>query len=258
MTSTFEAVRNACSRELWSRGIELVRADAVVGERAESDEIAVRVATKGGMIARNVRLFLDDAQWECTCGAPVCEHAAAAVIALKRAADEGRTLPLPTHTSGTIAYRFRPGPGGLAIDRGIRVGDAFQPFEATLAALSSGKVPAPPFTARQADLAAELALGTHRRGPVPRAIVAKLLRALSGCEDVSLNATKVATSASPVGPRVAVEDQGDGFRIVLEDDPAISEVFANGIARCGATLQPISEPKLTGRELHEFSTGRHF
>jgi superfamily II DNA or RNA helicase len=258
VTSTFEAVRKACSPQLWSRGIELVRADAVIGERAEADEVAVRVATRGGMIARNVRLFLDDAQWECTCGAAACEHAAAAVIALKRAHDEGRSLPTPAHGNGTIAYRFLRGPGGLALERGVAVGDAFHPFEATLAALSSGRVPGPPFTARQDDLAAELALGTHRRGPVPRAIVAKLLRALASSHEVALDGIPVRTSSNPVGPRVAVEDQGDGFRVLLEDDPAISEVFRNGIALCGDELRPSADPKLTGRELHEFAAGRHF
>jgi superfamily II DNA or RNA helicase len=258
VTSTFEAVRKACSPQLWSRGIELVRAEAVIGERAEADEVAVRVATKGGMIARNVRLFLEDAQWECTCGAAACEHAAAAVIALKRAHDEGRALPSQKAGTGTIAYRFLRGQGGLALERGVRVGDAFHPFEATLAALSSGRVPAPPFTARQDDLAAELALGTHRRGPVPRAIVGKLLRALAGCEDVALDGAPVRTSPTRVGPRVAVTDQGDGFRVALEDDPEISEVFHNGIARCGDTLRPAADPKLTGRELHEFAAGRHF
>jgi superfamily II DNA or RNA helicase len=258
VTSTFEAVRKACSPQLWSRGIELVRAEAVVGERAEADEVAVRVATKGGMIARNVRLFLDDAQWECTCGAEVCEHAAAAVIALKRAHEEGRELPAAAHGTGTIAYRFLRGSGGLSLERGVRVGETFHPFEATLAALSSGRVPAPPFTARQADLSAELALGTHRRGPVPRAIVDKLLRALTGCEDVTLDGAPVRASSTAVGPRVAVDDQGDGFRVVLEDDPDIREAFRNGIALCGDSLRPIAEPKLTGRELHEFSVGRHF
>ena len=258
MTSTFEAVRKACSPQLWSRGIELVRADAVIGERAEPDEIAVRVATKGGMIARNVRLFLDDAQWDCTCGAPVCEHAAAAVIALKRAHDLGSELPTQRVGSGTVAYRFERGPGGLELCRGIRVGAAFHPFEATLAALSSGRVPAPAFTARQDDLAVELALGTHRRGPVPRAIVAKLLRALAGCDDVALDDAPVKTSPTLVGPRVAVTEQGDGFRVALEDDPEISEIFKNGIVRCGATLRPAQEPKLTGKEQHEFAAGRHF
>jgi hypothetical protein len=258
VTSTFEAVRKACSPQLWSRGIELVRAEAVVGERAEPDEIAVRVSTKGGMIARNVRLFLDDAQWECTCGAAVCEHAAAAVIALKRAHDLGSELPTHKVGSGTIAYRFERVPGGLALLRGIRAGDALHPFEATLAALSSGRVPAPPFTARQDDLAVELALGTHRRGPVPRAIVAKLLRALAGCDDISLDGAPVRAASAPVGARVAVTEQGDGFRVALEDDPEISEVFGNGIARCGATLRPTQEPKLTGKEQHEFLEGRHF
>jgi superfamily II DNA or RNA helicase len=256
--ATFEAVRRACSPVLWSRGVELVRSDAVVGERSDADELAVRVATRGGMIARTVRLFVDDAQWECSCGAPVCEHAAAAVIAVKRAQDEGRPLASRAEAMGAVAYRFSRAPDGLALTRGIQVGAAFHPFEATLAALSSGRVPAPPFTARQDDLAAELALGTHRRGAVPRAIVAKLLRALARCDGVTLDGVPVTTSSVPVGPRVAVEDQGDGFRAVLEDDPDVTEVFRNGIALCGAALRPVAEPKLTGREHHELSAGRHF
>jgi hypothetical protein len=258
VTSTFEAVRKACSPQLWSRGIELVRAEAVIGERADADEVAVRVATRGGMIARSVRLFLDDAQWECTCGAAVCEHAAAAVIAVKRAHDEGRALPTPTHGSGTIAYRFLRGAGGLAVERGVQGRRCVPRVRGDARGALVGRVPGPPFTARQADLTAELALSTHRRGPVPRAIVDKLMRALSGCDDVALDGVPVRTSADPVGPRVAVEDQGDGFRVVLEDDPEISEVFQNGITRCGDTLRPSADPKLTGKELHEFSAGRHF
>ncbi len=258
MDTTFEAVRKACSPQLWSRGVELVRSEAVASEAADPGEAAVRVSTKGGMIARTVRLFLDDAEWECTCGAPACEHAAAAVIALKRAQDEGRPLPTQAESMGVVAYRFERGAGGLALDRGIRVGGTFHPFEATLAALSAHRVPAPPFTARQDDLAAELALGTHRRGPLPRAIVSKLLAALSRSDEVRLDEDPIRTSSAPVGPRVGIDDQGDGFRVVLEDDPAITEVFPNGIARCDGTLRPWTEPKLTGREHHEFSAGRHF
>jgi superfamily II DNA or RNA helicase len=258
VSSVFESVRNACSTQLWSRGIELVRADAVVGERSEAHEVVVRVATKRGMIARNVTLFLDDGQWECTCGAAACEHAAAAVIAWKRAKDGGRELPTSHETTGTIAYRFHREPNGLGITRGIQASDSFHRFEATLAALSSGRVPGPPFTARQEDLAAELALGTHRRGPIPRASVAKLLRALQGSDAVTLDGRPVVTSSTPVGPRVAIEDQGDGFRVAIEDDPEVREVFGNGIALCGDTLRPTVEPKLTGREMHDLAGGRTF
>src|SRR5262245_3756366 len=121
MEKAFAAVRAACSPAVWSRGIELVRAGAVVGEQAGEDEARLRVATKGGMIARTVVLFLDDGDWECTCGARPCEHAAAAVIALKRARDEGRDLPAPAHPTGSIAYRFHRGAGGLALTRGVRL-----------------------------------------------------------------------------------------------------------------------------------------
>ena len=258
MSSVFESVRGACSPQIWSRGIELVRSDAVAGEKSDGEAVVVRVATKGGMIARNVTLFVDDGQWECSCGAPVCEHAAAAAIAWKRANDAGRELPTARDTTGTIAYRFSRGPGGLGLERGIRIGETFHPFEATLAALSSGRVPAPRFTARQEDLAAELALGTHRRGPIPRASVAKLLRALQGSDELTLDGVPVTTSHAPVGPRVVIEDQSDGFRVALEDDPELSEVFANGVGRCGAMLRPLVEPKLTGREIHELTPGRHF
>jgi len=98
-------------------------------------------------------------------------------------------------------------------------------------------VPGPPFTARQEDLAAELALGHAPTGTGPRASVAKLLKALQACDTVTLDDRPISTSQTPVGPRIAVEDQGDGFRVAIEDDPEVSEVFANGIALCGDTLR---------------------
>jgi len=257
LTPTFAAVRTACSPAVWSRGIELVRAGAVVGEQSGADEARLRVATKGGMIARTVVLFLDDGDWECTCGARPCEHAAAAVIALKRAREEGRELPAPARPTGSIAYAFRRGPGGLALTRGVRLGESVVPFETTLSALSANP-DAPTFTARQDDLAVELALSGHRRGAVPKAIVARLLRAMAALPDVELDGKPVRTSPDPVGPRVVVTEQADGFRLVLEDDPGLTEAFSNGVALCGETLRPVAELRLTGRELHELPGGKHY
>ena len=254
----FEGVRKACAPAVWSRGIELVRAEAVIGERADASEAVLRISTKGGMIARTVTLFLEDGAWECTCGAAACSQAVAAVIALKRANESGLALPSPSGPVGTIAYRFLRVPGGLAIERGVRTGEGFHAFETTLAAMAAGRGHGPAFTARQEDLAAELALGTHRRGAIPRAIAGKLLKALAGCEDVALDGRAVRTSPVPIGPRVVVADQGDGFRVSLEDDPEIDEVFGGGIALCRGMLRPLSEAKLTGRELHELPGGKHY
>ncbi len=99
MTDTFqalfEAVRAACSPGAWSRGVELTRASAVIGERGGEDEVVFRVSIRGGMISHTVRLFPEEADWECQCGSheDACEHAAAAVIAWRRAREEGSDLP---------------------------------------------------------------------------------------------------------------------------------------------------------------------
>ena len=44
----FEAVRSACSSATWSSGVQLVRAEAVHIEQKDTDEIQLRVATRGG------------------------------------------------------------------------------------------------------------------------------------------------------------------------------------------------------------------
>ncbi len=258
MQSLFDAVRKACGAASWSRGVELVRADAVLGESAGADEIVVRITMREGMISRTVRLFLDDDGWECTCGAAGCEHAAAAVIALKRAREEGKELPAPRFAVGKVAYRFARLPAGLALERGIVAQDRFHPLDTTLANLAARRVDGPGFSASQADLAVELALGTHRRGLLPRPLVDKTLAAMIRCEDVTLDGKPVRTAIAPVLPRITVSDQADGFRVVLEPDPSLTEVFANGIALCGDLLRPLAEPPLTARELQDFSRGTHF
>ena len=256
MDDLFEAVRAACGTQAWSRGVELARGDNVIGEHAEAGEIRVRVALRGGMIARQVTLWPGDEDWECSCGgARGCEHAAAAVIALRRAAESGRSLPEPRWQTGRVRYRLSRGPGGVAIERGIRTDERWHPFEATIAALAERRVEAPPFTASQADLNVELALGTHRRGPIPTAIVERLLRCLAKVDELSLDGTVVKASSRPVLPRVVVGDQDDGFRLVLEDDPEVSERFPNGLALCGDTLRPTAEPALTARERDDLSRG---
>ena len=104
----FEAIRSAAGSAAWSRGVELVRADAVSGESDEDGEIALRVLTRGGLISPSVTLFSGDQDWDCDCGSrdDVCEHVTAAIIALRRARSEGRALPGPEKAPGRIGYRF--------------------------------------------------------------------------------------------------------------------------------------------------------
>jgi superfamily II DNA or RNA helicase len=260
MHGLFEAVREACSPAVWSRGIELSRAGAVQCERADDEEALFRVAIRGGMISRTVSFYIDDTEWECGCDWPedACEHAAAAVITWRRTVERGADLTSAGEGKGRIGYRFTRSGSSLALARVIIMKEGDWPLETTLAALDSGRVEGPPFIASQADLAAELALGTHRKGPLPRRIVARLFRRLAHCSEVALEGEPVTVAAEPVLPLGKLVDHGEGFRLSIEEDPAITERFDNGALLCGDRLRPLGEIKLTGRELHELPGGRYF
>ena len=118
----FEAVREACKPAVWSRGVELVRAGAVIADGSDEAEQRFLITRSGGLATRSVSLFLDDAEWDCGCDHPddVCEHVAAAAIALQRTAEGGEGVrsvedagrrPLPVHARAAGA-----GPRTLGVD----------------------------------------------------------------------------------------------------------------------------------------------
>ncbi len=256
-SALLDAVKGACLPGVWSRGVELARAEAVTGVEEDDDRVQLRVVERGGLISRTVELFLDDLTWDCTCGTrPVCPHVAAAAIALEAAREEGGGLPRPAAARGRLVYRFQREPGGLALHRAIEAGDRTVPFEATLAALAAGRVPGvPAFESTQADLAVERALGTHRRGPLPRGLVAPVLSALRKTESVSVEGTPVRTDPAPWLPTVLVEDAPGGFLVRLLPRSE-AQVFTNGMALADGALRPMGDPLLTPQERAELPPGR--
>jgi len=258
--SLFEVVRKACSPATWSRGIELTRANAVVGERIEADEAVFRITTRGGMICPQVSLFPQEQDWDCECpnvkGA--CEHVAAAVIAWRRAIDEGRDPTKAVGFVGRVGYRFSRVEGGLVFERAVLRDDVWSPLRASLSAIAAGRVDGPRFQATQADLAVEVALGIHRQGPIPPPVLPRLFSCLARCRDIELDGSPVEVRAEPVLPRIRLEDDGDGFRLWIEDDPSITETFPNGVALCGETLRLVGQPALTAREREDLRRGRYF
>ena len=96
----FTAIRESCSTQNWSRGIELVRARAIAGQTITDNEIELRIKTAGGTIASTVTLYPPLEEWECDCNstADSCEHVAAAAIALRQARQSGNER-LPTGRS---------------------------------------------------------------------------------------------------------------------------------------------------------------
>ena len=267
MQALFDAVRQACSPHVWSRGVEFSRANAVLSERADDEEVVFKVMARDKAVQPTVTLWPDDEEWLCDCGhhEPVCAHVAAAVIAFRRAGQEGKPLPAAHQASGRLRYAFTRSQGALNFERYVVYDGREQLLESPLSlsltrpgglrfqgrvSISVGATPA--------DLAVESSLGIHRRGRLPREVMAKLLKALASCPDVRLDGNPVKTLAKPIGLQACLEEQGDGFRLFVERDPAITEAFGNGVVLCGDTLRPVANPGLTARERADLPEGRHF
>src|SRR5439155_1585874 len=225
LEALFAAIRAACSSAAWSQGVSLARAGAVRGEHEDDGAVALRVATHGGLVSPAVHLELDPPDWSCDCASreDACEHAAAAVIALRQARRSGERLPGADRPSGRIAVRLARSGGALHFERAIVVGEREELLQSTLAALASGRVDGPAIVATAADLAVERALGTRLRGELPRGLWPALLAALAGCDDVTL----------------AIEREGDALAVLallVYGDPPTARVDAGRLVPLGGAL----------------------
>lgn len=267
MQALFDAVRQACPPHVWSRGVEFARANAVLSERADGEEIVLKVVTRDKVVQPTVTLWPDDEDWLCDCGhhEAVCAHVAAAVIAFRRAGQEGKPLPATQQASGRLRYAFARSQDALHFERYVVYNGREQLLESPLS-LGLTRPGGLRFQGREsiavsatpADLAVESALSIHRRGRLPREVMVKLLKVLASCPDVRLDGYPIKALAKPIGLQACLEDQGDGFRLFVERDPAITEAFSNGVVRCEDALRPVANPGLTARERADLSEGRHF
>jgi hypothetical protein len=249
-SSLFETVRKAASRRAWSRGVELVRGEAVAAEREDGAELRLRVCEPGAVLARAVTLLPDDGAWDCDCGGDEdpCEHVAAAVIAWRQA--DGALPRLTPSGVGRIRYALARAPGGLALTRQVVAPDgATEPLAVRLRALAAGRVAGPRVTAGEADLAVDDALDDPRGGPLGRAALVRMVPLLARCDDVRLDDVPVRCDAEPLAPQGFVEDHPGGFLLRVELLPPGGERIGDGFALAGGVLRPLRETRLTGREL---------
>ena len=262
MQALFDEIRENCSANTWSRGVELSRAGAVITEASDDEEIILKVATRQGMAYATVTLWPADEDWSCDCKSaePACAHVAAAAIALRQARRQGSAAPRPKMAPGKIGYRLKREDRALVLERVVVYRETTQPLPHSLEALSSGRVDGPAVMIAQSDLAVEHVLGRRQNGLIPREMMPKLLGALAQCHDVRLDDQPIQTSSKDVLPYVCVEDRGDGFALFIERDPAIREVFKNGVVLCGETLRPVGQAGLTAREREALQgpDGRYF
>ncbi|MFI5318383.1 MAG: SWIM zinc finger family protein, partial [Myxococcota bacterium] len=160
MQALFDRVRGEAERGAWTEGVEIARAGGVTQERVAGGERVLRVRPSAGLIHPTVLIYVDDQEWECDCGSAQdpCAHVAAAVIALRRAQQEGRELPAAAASgAGALGYRFRSEATGLSLQRVVVRAEPDQPIRPALPAVIARRADVPPEIPTTSDHALELA-----------------------------------------------------------------------------------------------------
>ena len=233
----FETIREKASREIWSRGVELARQDAVSGDRRSLEEIVLRVLERGRSVSTLVTLWPNDEDWtkDCACKLDPCHHVTAAVIALKRAEETGQDLPFAKGAGGVLAYAFTRHEGFLHFDRFVVNGEERK--QLTMPLLLAQRSSEYAVSPTQDDQTIETSLGNERRGRLSASGMQKLLPELAAVE-VTLDGEKIPIQSDPLGISIEIRDEGLGIRVIGKKDPRILETFYNGVVRTAEGLHP--------------------
>jgi hypothetical protein len=256
---TFKAIRQACSAQMWSQAVELVRAAAVAGVRDAEDEIVCRVRTPTRVVAPTVILYPEDEEWDCDCDskAPCCEHVAAAVIAVRRAHQEGTTLPADSRSGAHLEYRFKSAREHLILERFVVKPDgAAELLDKSVAGIASSASDVRRLAPTQSDIAIDRLLGSRLHGPLAGESLHGVLLALAGADHVLLDGQGIQVDSTPIKPVGHVVDHEKGFKVVLERDPRITALVAPGVVRLGDRVHVLAETDVTGPSLERLPSER--
>ncbi len=260
------AVRKATLPAIWSQGVKLAREKAVSRVPGGSEaEVTLRVRAPGHAVAPTVSLYVEDDEWSCDCGGKVdpCPHVAAAAIAVAQgdvATSDAAAAAADEAKPARIVYRFGRKDRKLTLARAIVLGDGKETRigGSMTSDLARGRLPGG-CTPTHDDLLVDRILGSPAREILPLARLGDLFGAIAGATDVTFEGQPMKVSGAPVLPRAVVTDaQGGGFILRMEKDPAVTEVVAMGVARCGDTLRPLGETATTGEWLERLPLSRTF
>ncbi|MBK6694132.1 MAG: DEAD/DEAH box helicase [Myxococcales bacterium] len=251
--SMLDVVRKACLPAVWSQGAKLAREGSVQGTATAGE---FRVRAPGFALALTVTLYPDDEEWSCDCAGKVdpCAHVAAAAIAdaqgTATSADAGSAAGVSAPAAGRVAYRLSVKERRLTVSRFLvdRGGTANKLVGSLSTMVARGKLP-PGLEPTHDDLRLDRVFGETTREDVPLVHLKNVLEALAAASDVSFEGAPVRTSGETVAPRATVVDDGAGFVVRIERDPAIEAVVAMGVVRVAGVFRPIAEGDLTGEWL---------
>ena len=260
MQSIFEAIQEACTRPIWSRGVQLARRDAVSVEERSHLEISLRVSTRGGLVAPQVTLRPKDEDWECSCSSveDPCEHVAACVIALRQSKKAGTSLPTQGEGRGRIVYELEERAGDLRLTRAIEYDGERTALRGSLTAAAAGHKIGPDFVATPSDIAIERILASRPADSTSSPSLRGMLEHLSGYGRVFFEGRPIRVDSEPLGMNARVVDAPGGVRLFVEQNRRIDRAYRNGVVLAGDALHPLAPNRLNGRELADLPRGRFY
>jgi superfamily II DNA or RNA helicase len=255
----FKIIRENCNPRTWSEAVTLVRMNKIFLNQKDVNSISFFATDPSTAVTYNVGLHLSDGDWTCDCHLeqdPCC-HVAGAVIALKQDEDGEQPLASASESKKSVVYRLKRERGSLSFHRALLSEQTETPLLGSLSALTNG-AERNSITATKKDLGVEIALTHTRNGALTRPVFAKVLSEMDGLETITLDSIPVKASKRPRGFQIVVIDEASGIKIYGEQDPAITEVFSNGIVLCKDILHPLHFPALDSLETTIVREGKFY
>jgi len=259
MKKLLEMIRSRCRRGTWSRGTQLARAGAVATMRTDPDSVALRVSAKDGHVAL-VTLFPEQRQWTCDCGSTerICAHVAAVTISLRQSMQTGKEGGNGERL-GHIGYRLDRHNGNLTLRRSVVVGRHETPLNGSVSELARGNgdsdSESPKVNVTDHDRLIEESLNGGG-GVIAQPAMAKVLDALAHATDIQFHKSPVKIGKPTSGLCVRVEDAGLAFRLRLDKDPLVNEIFGNGALKRGTKVRALVPHGLGERRFAELRGGK--
>ncbi|MEO7164661.1 MAG: SNF2-related protein, partial [Bdellovibrionia bacterium] len=262
----FQHLLKLCPPGLWSQGMSLVRSNSVIKDAVSKDEKIFRIQDPNRSVGRKVSLWPEDEDWFCDCEAktPVCSHVAAAVIFLNNPPAIKETSEPVQSNWLKLRYGFRRIGNALAIDRWLESPSGERQLLSDslvglVGGINSGRIKSLPVATVKEDFGIDAILNERRRTEVHPTVLARLIKALAGFTNVYLDDQSITVSTQVAVTRVTITDEPPGFRLKLQEDTTITEIFQNGAALCGHVLKSMEVPRLTAAEQNIFTgKGKYF
>lgn len=262
MEQLFTIIRENCSKQKWSKAIELSRIAELQIEKYTKSECSLHLLNPRKAVSSTIKLWFKDEDWNCDCSSKEdpCLHIATSTIMLRN----DKSL-ITQHQSNNlklkakISYDFFRSDGCLVLKRAIVSGKKNISITSTLASLATGRIIGPKVIPTRNDYAIESLIESHSGSHLAkRNQISNLFGYLSKAHQVRLDGKKVQISTKQTGFKVCIKDEAGGVLVYGKQDSAIKEVYRNGIALCDKTLHPINTVKLNKSLLKLLAEGKYF